>query len=422
MIFGLSDFDIMRILRQSRAFNIYKLFIVAIFVLAIGSPGCFPRQGTPEKETKSEPQLCQGYFQSEQAAREQLNKFARSYSNLDEWKARTKRIRDGILRGAELLPPIKKCPLNPVIHSRRQYRGYTVENVAFESLPGFFVTGNLYRPQNGRGPFAGILCPHGHFREPNGGGRFRPDQQKRCATLARMGAVVFSYDMVGWGESNQTTHKHPKVLALQLNNSICAVDFLLSLKDVDPNRIGVTGASGGGTQTFLLTAVDNRVAVSVPVVMVSARFFGGCHCESGMPIHKSDAHETNNADIAALAAPRPQLIISDGKDWTKNTPRVEFPYIKNVYRLYGTEAMVENLHLPDEGHDYGPSKRAGAYRFFAKHLGLSLDKVAKPEGSIDESDITIEKPESMHVFTADHPRLPHTVQCDEALEALLRLK
>jgi dienelactone hydrolase len=312
--------------KKNRTFSIYKPLIAAISVFAIGSAGCLRHQDAPPK-TKEEPQLCRGNYHSEEAAKEQLAKFTRSYRNLKQWKTRARRVREGILRGAGLMPAPKKCPLNAIVHSKRGYRGYTVENVAFESLPGFFVTGNLYRPTDIKGPFAGILCPHGHFRDPNGGGRFRDDIQKRCVALARMGAVVFSYDMVGWGESDQTTHKYPKALTLQLNNSIRAVDFLLSLKEVDPKRIGVTGASGGGTQTFLLTAVDDRVAVSVPVVMVSAHFFGGCRCESGMPIHKSNSHETNNADIAAMAAPRPQLIISDGDDWTKNTPDIEFPYM-----------------------------------------------------------------------------------------------
>jgi hypothetical protein len=382
----------------------------------------FSGSALAEDTEGQEPQLCRGHYHSEEAAKQQLARFAASCTNLDLWKSRAKRIREGILRGAGLSPMPKKCALKPIVHSKRRRNGYAVENVAIESLPGFFVTGNLYWPRGGKRPFAGILCPHGHFRDPNDFGRFRKDMQKRCVTLARMGAVVLAFDMVGWGESDQVNHKHPKALALQLISSIRALDFLVSIPDVDPKRIGVTGASGGGTQTFLLTAVDDRVAVSVPVVMVSAHFFGGCICESGMPIHKSSTHETNNAEIAALAAPRPQLIISCGADWTKNVPQVEYPHIRGVYRLYGAEANVEYLHLPDEQHDYGPSKRAGAYKFLGKHLGLSLDKVTKSDGSIDESNITIEKRETMHVFTPEHPRPTHAVAGNEEVAALLRLR
>jgi len=385
------------------------IFTVANSVLA---------QDVVYQRIDSRRKLCQGNYQTEEQGKQQLGEFADSYSNLSQWKSRAEKIRSGILKGMELEPLPVKLPLKPIVHSKRVYDGYTVENVAFESVPGFFVTGNLYRPAKSEGFLPGMLCPHGHFYEPNGGGRFRDDMQLRCATLARMGAVVFSYDMVGWGESKQfenykfpDSHKScPYALALQTNNSIRAVDFLTSLGDVDPKRIGVTGASGGGTQTFLLGAVDERIAVSVPVVMVSAHFFGGCNCESGMPIHISRGHKTNNADIAALTAPRPQLIISDGKDWTKNTPEVEFPYIRNVYKLYGAEGLVENVHLPNEGHDYGPSKRQPMYKFLARHLGLKLGKLKLADGTVDERGVVIEKAEQMYVFNESHPMPANAVK------------
>jgi len=328
---------------------------------------------------QDEPELCQGNYLSEAAARHQLAEIARSYSTLEEWKARARKIRTGILRGAGLDPHPVRNDLKPIRHSLRSYEGYTVENVAFESLPGFFVTGNLYRPSSGSGPFAAVLCPHGHFKPIQGGGRFRPDHQIRCASLARMGAVVLSYDMVGWGESDQTNHDHPRVLALQLWNSIRALDFLLSLPDVDRDRIGTTGASGGGTQTFLLTAVDDRVTVSVPVVMVSAHFFGGCDCESGMPIHRSREHTTNNAEIATL-------------------------------------------HLAEEAHDYGPGKRAGMYRFMAEHLDLRLERILDPGHrlAIDETRVVVESPERMKVFTRLHPRPAHALKNDDSITAALK--
>jgi hypothetical protein len=394
---------------RSRLSGFYKTVVIGVSLVVLGLSEV-PAQSAGEKK----PQLCQGNYQSEAEAKEQLARFAQSYSNLEQWKARAKLIRESLLRGAELSPLPEKRALKPIIHSKRKYKGYTVENAAFECLPGVFVTGSLYRPRRGKKPFAGILCPHGHAGSPDDYGRFRADQQKRCATLARMGAVVFSYDMVGWGDWKNAgwSHNRPKVLKLQLWNSIRAVDFLLSLGIIDSKRIGITGCSGGGTQSFMLTAVDDRIAVSVPTVMVSAHFFGGCNCESGMPIHKSDKHETSNVEFAALAAPRPQLLISCGGDWTRNTPDVEYPYIKNVYRLYGAQDNVECLHLADEGHDYGISKRLGAYKFLAKHLNLSLDKVTGPDGSIDERFVVIEKIEDMLAFNAEHPRPAYAVKPD----------
>ncbi|RPI03899.1 MAG: acetylxylan esterase [Calditrichaeota bacterium] len=376
----------------------------AVFFLAIFLLGNAPIQAADEPSL-----LCVGYHWSEAEAEVKMMEFASTYHNAAEWHARAQQIRRLIMIGAELDPLPTKSPLNPIFSERRDYKDYSVTNVAFESLPGVYVTGSLYTPAVISENIAAILCVHGHWDKPEDYGRYRPDMQRRCATLAKMGAAVFAYDMVGYGEMVQYgwIHRHPKTLKLQLWNSLRAVDFLLSLGFVDSTRIGITGASGGGTQSFLLTAVDDRIAASAPVVQVSAHFFGGCVCESGLPIHKTATFQTNNVEIAACTAPRPLLLISDGQDWTKNSPSVEFPYVRRVYDLAGVPDRLWTVHLADEGHDYGYSKRVPMYIFFARHFKLDIAQVLGPDSKPDESFVIIEEPNSFMIFTADRP-LPLT--------------
>jgi hypothetical protein len=287
--------------------------------------------------------------------------------------------------------------------------GYTIENVFFESLPGVYVSGNLYKPLHVSGKLPAVLAPHGHGKDP----RFGEATQKRCATMARMGAVVFTYDMIGYGDMQQCEHKIAPALKLQIINSTRALDFLCQQPEIDKTKIAVSGESGGGTQTFILAALDNRVAVSVPVVMVSNYFFGGCTCESGMPIHVRPDHATTNVEIAACFAPKPMLLVSDGDDWTKFTPDLEFPHIQRIYSFFDAKDNVENVHLPLEKHDYGPSKRKAAYDFLAKNLGLDLNKA-------DETKSPVLPKEDLTVFNAQNPLPTNALKGNDAIISLLK--
>lgn len=355
--------------------------------------------------------LCVGNHWTEDEANLMMKEFKAKWNDLDSWESRAAVIRKGIIDGMQLekMPKVEG-EFNPVIRKSRKMDGYIVENIAIESFPGFYITGNLYRPANQKEKNPAVLCPHGHAKDK----RFTEDVQKRSAVLARMGAIVFAYDMVGYAESQQVNHKMPIALLLQTWNSRRVLEYLLSRPDVDPGRIGMTGGSGGGTQTFVLTAIDDRIKVSAPVVQVSAHFFGGCICESGMPIHKSDHHQTNNVEIAALCAPRPLLLISDGADWTRNTPRIEYPYIQKVYARYDAEHRVENVHLPGEKHDYGYSKRVAAYNFLGHHLKLNLGAVPYKNGYREDFVVVLE-PDELRVFDHDHPFPADALQGDKAV-------
>ncbi|RXK86714.1 alpha/beta hydrolase family protein [Filimonas effusa] len=335
----------------------------------------------------------------------ELDRIAAQYHNVTEWEQRKALLKPCLFEALQLSPLPEAPASKPIVTKERKYDGYTVQNIAIEILPGVFVNGSLYKPASYRGKIAVILNPDGHW----GGQRFRPDCQLRCAALARMGAMAFSYDLFAWGEStlqfNSKDHRRSLSMSIQALGSIRILDYLLSLKDADTSRVAITGGSGAGSHTVLMTALDDRIKVSAPVVAISSYFYGGCPCESGMPIHAC-GNRTDNVEIAAMAAPRPQLLVSDGKDWTDRTPEHDLPYLQKVYGYYGKSGNVENVHLPEEGHDFGINKRKAVYDFMIRNLSLNKKAMYDAAGNLDESRITIEKEPSMYVFGDKGEKLP----------------
>ena len=361
------------------------------------------------------------YFRKhpEEGAQE-LARLMASYQTLDEWKLRAADLaacfRETL--GLQNIHPGRVTPA--VTTNKRYYDGYTVENIAIETLPGLYVSGSLYVPTGHTEKLPAMLCPYGHFA----GGRYRPDHQLRCAMLARMGVIALSYDLVGYGESllqfEESDHRRSLTATVQTINNLRMLDYIHGLSIVDTSRIGITGASGGGSQSILLTALDNRIKLSVPVVMVSSYFSGGCPCETGAGHHFCGGG-TNNAEIAAMAAPRPQLLISDGNDWTADLPTIDLPYLKYVYGLYHQESQVKNIHFQDEQHDYGPVKRQALYAFVAEHFSLETASFRDDSGHFSEAGCTVEEETNLYTFGMDRKNLPaNALRSFDQLEKILR--
>jgi dienelactone hydrolase len=348
-------------------------------------------------------------------------RFEPTFKDQAAWEARAEALRTQVLVAAGLWPMPEKTPLNAVIHGRIERDEYTIEKVYFASMPGHYVTGNLYRPKNRKGKCPGVASPYGHWP----GGRFiwlsdadakkqidkgaeqtmnsaRSPLQARCAMLACMGCVVFHYDMLGYGDSTAIEHREgfddveatlrlQSQLGLQTWNSIRVLDFLSELPDVDPSRLAVTGASGGGTQTILLGAVDPRPIVSFPQVMVSQSMQGGCVCENAPLLRVG----TNNVELTCLFAPR-ALAMGGANDWTIKIETEALPQAKAIYGLYGKTDLVDAKHFPFD-HNFNQPSREYMYTWLNKHLNLGW------ESPVHERPFEPAPPEQLHVFDDAHP-------------------
>ena len=360
--------------------------------------------------------------------------------SLDQWQHRAQQVRRRLLVSLGLWPLPSKTPLNAVIHGRVERADYLVEKVYFESMPGFFVTGNLYRPQENLGNHPGVLCPHGHWPD----GRFhekteveirkefeqgaeqffeggRSPLQARCVQLARMGCVVFHYDMIGyadsvqlsldlahlfakqlsemntlenWGLYSAQAESHAQsVMGLQTYNCIRALDFISELPDVDPDRLAMTGASGGGTQTLITGALDPRLAVCFPAVMPSTGMQGGCTCENACGLRIG----TGNIEITALFAPKP-LLLSSADDWTIDMSEQGFPELRQHYEMMGAPDNVDLVDRTEFKHNYNSVSRHAMYRWFNRHLKIGLTE------PIEERDYQRLTRTEMSVWDDQHPQ------------------
>ena len=356
------------------------------------------------------------------------------------WEARADELRRQVLIATGLWPMPEKTPLNAVVHGKFGRPGFTVEKVYFEAVPNHFVTGLLFRPddekKNVKRP--AVLCPHGHggrlqdygekkIRQliADGAERFessgRFPKLARCAQLARMGCVVFIFDMLGYADSQQISyqlaHRFAKqrpdfegkdnwglysaqaemrlqsIMGIQTWNSIRCLDFLESLPDVDPSRLAVTGGSGGGTQTILLCAIDPRPIAAFPNGMVSTSMQGGCTCENCSLLRVG----SGNVELAALFAPKPQAMTA-ANDWTKEMMTKGYPQLQQLYGMLGAKNNVycrELLHFP---HNYNYVSRATMYSWFNKHMKLGLEE------TIVEEDFEFLTVEENKVWNEKHPQ------------------
>lgn len=295
------------------------------------------------------------------------------YPDRAAWEKKREYLRRHILISAGLWPMPEKTPLNTHIFDTITHDDYTISKVYIETYPGFYLCGNLYRPRGKSGPFPGIVSPHGHWERGRLVNTEVNSVPARCVNFAKQGYVIFAYDMIGYNDTRQIGHDFAadslsnlwgiNLLGIQLWNSIRAVDFITSLPDVDTTRIGVTGASGGGTQTFLLTAVDQRIKVSAPVNMLSAQYQGGCLCENAPGLRLN----AFNIEIGGLTAPRPLLMVSNTQDWTVDTPTTEYPMMQTIFGLYDALEKVKYVQF-DYPHNYNRASREAVYAWFHRWL------------------------------------------------------
>ena len=321
--------------------------------------------------------------------------FRRLYDDLAGWQQRRETLAEHTRKAFQIdLAKAKEPPQGQSAYAPKiEADGIIIDRFYVETMPGYYLCGNLYASAdeavNGK-PMPLVMLAQGHFNESwDNRDRFFRDFQHLAAAFAQRGFLVVTWDMIGRGDDRNgrdeealLPHKDNYNTALQTWNSIKLLSYLLSERftaesayTVDARYVALTGASGGGTQTIHAALLDDRLTAAIPVVMVSAYSNGGCECENGLNAMRDGRFKTNNCERIAAFAPKPLLVISDGDDWTKRTPAVEYPYLQEVYSFYGAKEKVENFHDLHGRHDYSLIKRQHALDFLLRQWALPRNGV-----------------------------------------------
>lgn len=343
----------------------------------------------------------------------ELRKNDKAPETAEAWKTQAAELRKNLLAawGSEACFPKTPCPLDPQQHGEPLRRdGYTVERITIQTRPGVRMTANLYVPDAAKKKKApAILQVHGHWR----GAKQDPVVQSRCIGAAKLGFVVLCVDAFGAGERGVGTalgEYHGDMTAatllplgtplsgLQVYENMRAVDYLETRPEVDKDKIGITGASGGGNQTMYAGAWDERFKCVVPVCSVgnyqAYLQTACCMCE----VVPGALRFTEEGAVLALTAPRALLVVNATKDGIQFSPgeaKKSLGFTAPVYKLLG---KPENLrHELFEGpHDYSKSMREAMYGWMTLHL--------KGEGNgdpIKEPAIKTENPEDLRCYPGD---------------------
>jgi cephalosporin-C deacetylase-like acetyl esterase len=319
-------------------------------------------------------------------------------------------VREVIIKAIGGLP--ERTPLNSKIVGTLDRDGYKIEKVIFESQPNFFVTANLYLPKTGTPPYPGILFPLGH----EAGAKAHSAWQHLLITFAKNGFVVLTYDPIGQGERIQnfdadlkeskvgastTEHTEIGIQCLLTGQNLArytiwdgmrALDYLLSRKEVDANRIGCTGNSGGGTHTAYLSALDDRIKVAAPSCYITSwqwllKTIGPQDAEQCLPPFLREG--LDQADFVEAFAPKPYLILSAIRDFFPiEGARETFREAKQIYHLMNAEDKLNMVEV-DDGHGYTLPRRLAAYRWMNRWLkGV--------DSSINEPEMLLESEETLY--------------------------